>query len=34
MQAYSQLKKAKFTRKKLSPANENMKILADPQETR
>jgi len=32
IQAYSSMKKAKFTKKKLSPANENMKILSDPQE--
>lgn len=30
MQAYSTLKKNKFTKKKLSPANENLKMLYDP----
>ena len=34
MQAYSTLKKNKFTKKKLSPANENLNMLYDPQEER
>ena len=32
MQGYSKMKKNKFTKKKLSPANENLKMLSDPQE--
>ena len=34
MQAYSTVKKNRFTKKKLSPANENLKMLQDPQEGR
>jgi membrane protein involved in colicin uptake len=34
MQAYSTVKKNRFTKKKLSPANENLKLLQDPQEGR
>ena len=34
MQSLSSTKKAKFNKKKLSPANENMRALQDPQENR
>ena len=34
MQALSSTKKVKFNKKKLSPANENMRALQDPQESR
>jgi hypothetical protein len=34
MQSLSSSKKVKFNRKKLSPANENMRTMQDPQESR